>query len=244
MVHLYHYTESSTGIHLFLEYIPSGLLWSNLEMDLGWKSASFELKSPCLSTRCNDVDRSGPKLSILQRSPMKTDSDGSSLEIPEDLIRMWIAEIVSALSDLHKHGIVCGDLNPQNILVDEDGHIKLTYFSNIKGIDYSLHQSAITRSYAAPEARGVFPLTPAADWWSVGAILFELLTRKSLHSCYPNGIHSHSIINLPKPVSNEAWSLLAGLLRYNYKDRLGSGSDGYEEIKSHPFFASINWNDL
>ena len=108
MVHLYHYTESSTGIHLFLEYIPSGLLWNNLEMDLGWKAASFERKSPCLSTRYNDVDRSGPKLSILRSSSMKADSEMSNLEIPEDLIRMWIAEIVSVLSDLHKHGIVCG----------------------------------------------------------------------------------------------------------------------------------------
>ena len=107
MVTLYHHTESSTGIHLFLEYIPGGLLWNYLEMDLSWNSSSIDLRRAQLSNTCNSAGTSGPKLLMLSSDQEGTGSNSSNNEIPEDCIRKWVAEIVSVLSDLHKNGIVC-----------------------------------------------------------------------------------------------------------------------------------------
>lgn len=51
-----------------------------------------------------------------------------------------------------------------------------------------------------------------------------------------------SSVSIPKKLSNEARSLLAGLLRFSPEERLGAR--GSEEIRAHPFFANINFEDL
>jgi serine/threonine protein kinase len=51
-------------------------------------------------------------------------------------------------------------------------------------VDSQVSVEAIERLYAAPEVNGIFQLTPAADWWSFGAIIFELLTGKVCNRKY------------------------------------------------------------
>ncbi|XP_008947707.1 PREDICTED: ribosomal protein S6 kinase delta-1-like, partial [Merops nubicus] len=86
--------------------------------------------------------------------------------------------------------------------------------------------------------------TEACDWWSLGAILFELLTGKALVECHPSGINTHTSLSIPDHVSKEARSLIQQLLQFNPTERLGAGVAGVEDIKSHPFFALIEWADL
>ncbi|XP_066934335.1 ribosomal protein S6 kinase-like 1 [Clytia hemisphaerica] len=174
----------------------------------------------------------------IKRSPSKSSS------LDESEVQVWAAQIALALMDLHSKGVLCRDLNPRNILVDTNGNIKLTYFSQVDGIDYSLDDNAAQCLYTSPEVDGVFEPTSSTDWWSYGAILFELLTGEALYSCHPNGISRRSVITLPRRVSNEACALLAGLLKYDSKERLGSGPTGNEEIKAHPFFHGIDWESL
>ncbi|GAA6082394.1 ribosomal protein S6 kinase delta-1, partial [Tachysurus ichikawai] len=88
---------------------------------------------------------------------------------------------------------------------------------------------------------GISEETAACDWWSLGALLFELLTGKSLQQCHPAGISRHTSLNIPDFVTEEARSLLEQLLQYNPVERLGAGAGGVEDIKSHPFFAHVNW---
>ncbi|NXA35433.1 KS6C1 kinase, partial [Eudromia elegans] len=168
----------------------------------------------------------------------------SRFYIPEDCIQRWAAEMVVALDALHREGIVCRDLNPNNILLNDRGHIQLTYFSRWREVEDSCDNDAIERMYCAPEVGAILEETEACDWWSLGAILFELLTGKSLVECHPSGINTHTALSIPDHVSKEARSLIQQLLQFNPAERLGAGVAGVEDIKSHPFFALIEWADL
>ncbi|XP_061331410.1 ribosomal protein S6 kinase delta-1 isoform X5 [Pezoporus flaviventris] len=168
----------------------------------------------------------------------------SRFYIPEDCIQRWAAEMVVALDALHREGIVCRDLNPNNILLNDRGHIQLTYFSRWREVEDSCDNDAIERMYCAPEVGAILEETEACDWWSLGAILFELLTGKTLIECHPSGINTHTSLSIPDHVSKEARSLIQQLLQFNPAERLGAGVAGVEDIKSHPFFALIEWADL
>nr|XP_057913199.1 ribosomal protein S6 kinase delta-1 isoform X2 [Doryrhamphus excisus] len=100
----------------------------------------------------------------------------SQARIPEAFVRCWAVEMVTALDSLHQVGIICRDLNPNNILLDHQGHVQLTYFCSWSDVEESCDKEACTNMYAAPEVGGISEETAACDWWSLGAILFELLT--------------------------------------------------------------------
>ncbi|XP_038074730.1 ribosomal protein S6 kinase delta-1-like isoform X1 [Patiria miniata] len=168
-----------------------------------------------------------------------------SSTLPESCVRLWAAEILLALTDLHAAGIICQDLRPDNILLAEGGHVRLTYFSQWQYVERTLSAYAKEYFYTAPEVNGIFSVTPACDWWSFGVLLYELLTGTSLHGCHPSGLSSHTQLILPDHVSPEAASLLKQLLQVNPLERLGSHrAGGAEEIRIHQFFKDINWTNL
>ncbi|KAF7664010.1 hypothetical protein LDENG_00192180 [Lucifuga dentata] len=161
--------------------------------------------------------------------------------IPEEFVRCWAVEMVTALDSLHQDGVICRDLNPNNVLLDHQGHVQLTYFCSWSDVEDSCDKEAIANMYCAPEVGGINEESAASDWWSLGAILFELLTGMSLLRCHPAGISRHTALNIPECVSEEARSLLEQLLQYNPVERLGAGVAGVDDIKSHPFFARVDW---
>ncbi|XP_065876708.1 serine/threonine-protein kinase AtPK2/AtPK19-like [Euphorbia lathyris] len=168
----------------------------------------------------------------------------------EDQARVYTAEIVSAVSHLHKCGIVHRDLKPENILMDPDGHVMITDFGLAKEIDESSRSNSMcgTTEYMAPEILLSKGHNKDADWWSVGILLFEMLTGQPPFTHKDRKKLQERIIKekvkLPPRLTSEAHSLLRGLLQKEPARRLGSGPDGGDEVKSHKWFRSINWKKL
>ncbi|XP_065871409.1 serine/threonine-protein kinase AtPK2/AtPK19-like [Euphorbia lathyris] len=168
----------------------------------------------------------------------------------EDLARIYAAEIVSAVSHLHANNIMHRDLKPEHILLDADGHAMLTDFGLAWKFDENTKSNSLcgTSEYMAPEIVLRKGHDKAADWWSLGILLYEMLTGEPPFS----GGNRHKIqqkivkdkIKLPAFLTSEAHSLLKALLQKEASKRLGSGPGGSEEIKSHKWFKSINWKKL
>ncbi|TKY65658.1 Serine/threonine-protein kinase AtPK2/AtPK19 [Spatholobus suberectus] len=168
----------------------------------------------------------------------------------EDLARIYTAEIVSAVYHLHSNGIMHRDLKPENILLDADGHVMLTDFGLAKQFEESTRSNSMcgTLEYMAPEIILGKGHDKAADWWSVGVLLFEMLTGKPPFCGGSRDKIQQKIvkdkIKLPAFLSTEAHSLLKGLLQKEATKRLGCGPRGIEEIKGHKWFKPINWKKL
>ncbi|XP_045519445.1 ribosomal protein S6 kinase-like 1 isoform X2 [Pieris brassicae] len=171
--------------------------------------------------------------------------------LPPSTICMWGAEILTALESLHNAGVICRDLNPSNVLLSDGGQIILTYFIHHSGMDMALSQ--IRRSpwsiYIAPELyTHVYMeedgLDKVCDYWSLGAILYELICGVPLSEYHKSTFTSHTILQLPEDLSVEVESLLTQLLTYEPSERLGGGTDGINEIKEHPYFKHIDWQHV
>ncbi|RWR73496.1 serine/threonine-protein kinase AtPK2/AtPK19 [Cinnamomum micranthum f. kanehirae] len=168
----------------------------------------------------------------------------------EDLARVYTAEIVSAVSHLHANGIMHRDLKPENILLDADGHAMLTDFGLAKQFEENTRSNSLcgTVEYMSPEIVLGKGHDKAADWWSVGILLFEMLTGKPPFIGGNREKIQQKImkdkIKLPAFLSSEAHSILKGLLQKEASRRLGSGPNDSEEIKRHKWFKPINWKKL
>ncbi|XP_034432845.1 ribosomal protein S6 kinase delta-1 [Hippoglossus hippoglossus] len=185
----------------------------------------------------------------LPRFPVKSSRPtGQAMQtcwgLPEAEVRVWGAQILLALESLHQQGVLCRDLNPRNVLLTSNGKVCLTFFGQWSEVQTEISSTAMEQMYCAPEIGGVSRVTEACDWWSLGALLFELLTGMPLWQLHPAGIHSHTQLLIPDHLSAAAASLLTELLQFDAGYRLGSGGGGVSDIKCHPFFSGVSWKAL
>ncbi|XP_045454872.1 ribosomal protein S6 kinase delta-1 [Melitaea cinxia] len=170
-------------------------------------------------------------------------------ELPPSAFCRWAAEILTALESLHNCGIIWRDLHPRNILLGARGQVLLTYCAAYTGSDVTL--SKLERSgekdslYVAPELfqLGHDQLDRACDFWSFGATLYELICGFPLSHRHGR-FTRHTELSLPRALPLDARELLAQLLTYDPSERLGSGKDGIDEIKQHPYFRHIDWQEV
>ncbi|XP_042177419.1 rho-associated protein kinase 2-like isoform X3 [Oncorhynchus tshawytscha] len=175
-------------------------------------------------------------------------------DMPEKWVRFYTAEVVLALDAIHSMGFIHRDVKPDNILLDQNGHLKLADFGTCMKMDSTgmVHcDTAVgTPDYISPEVLksqgGDGYYGRECDWWSVGVFIFEMLVgdtpfyAESLVGTYGKIMDHKNNLNFPDNVqmSNDTKDLICAFL----SDReVRLGRNGVEEIKRHPFFTNDQW---
>ena len=170
--------------------------------------------------------------------------------LTEDQARFYIAEIVLGLQCLHDNNIIYRDLKPENVLLDLDGHVRLTDFGLCKEDiteDAASHSFCGSPEYMSPEMLRGNGHGRTVDYYSLGAVLYQMLVG-SPPFYDKNRVKMFKAIQqeqpkLPHYLSKESRSLILALLEKEAEQRLGAIA-GCEEIKSHPWLHPINWDLL
>ncbi|WVZ72626.1 hypothetical protein U9M48_021054 [Paspalum notatum var. saurae] len=221
--------------------------------------------------------------------------------LTEHVARFYIAETILAIESIHKHNYIHRDIKPDNLLLDKNGHMKLSDFGLCKPIDCSklstlnedetmgddnmresmdvdsslsdtsngrrwrsqheqlqhwqmnrrkLAFSTVgTPDYIAPEVLLKKGYGMECDWWSLGAIMYEMLVGyppfyadDPITTCRKI-VHWRNHLKFPEDarLSNEARDLICRLL-CDVDHRIGSA--GADQIKAHPWFQGVAWDKL
>ncbi|XP_040181830.1 protein kinase C zeta type isoform X1 [Rana temporaria] len=180
-------------------------------------------------------------------------------KLPEEHARFYAAEICIALNFLHERGIIYRDLKLDNVLLDAEGHIKLTDYGMCKeglGPGDTTSTFCGTPNYIAPEILRGEEYGFSVDWWALGVLMFEMMAGRSPFDIITDNpdlntedylfqVILEKPIRIPRFLSVKASHVLKGFLNKDPKDRLGCQlQTGFADIKSHTFFRSIDWDML
>uniref|UniRef100_A0A8C2DKD0 protein kinase C n=1 Tax=Cyprinus carpio TaxID=7962 RepID=A0A8C2DKD0_CYPCA len=175
-------------------------------------------------------------------------------KLPEEHARFYAAEICIALNFLHEKGIIYRDLKLDNVLLDQDGHIKITDYGMCKeGIRPGDTTSTFcgTPNYIAPEILrgedyGIF----SVDWWALGVLMFEMMAGRSPFDIITDNPDMNTEEYLFQgeeilfPNIFHTFSQISFLNTLHFSSLICWLNTGFTDIKSHTFFRSIDWDQL
>ena len=169
----------------------------------------------------------------------------------EPRAKFYICEVLLALENLHQRDIIFRDLKPDNVVLDKDGHCKLTDFGLSKeGVNENQFAQSFCGSiaYLAPEMLKKKGHGKAVDWYLLGVLFYEMLIGITPYFTGRKEDIFHNIeygeLKIPNFVSPEAAEILRRLLERDPSKRLGGSIKDAQEIKEHPYFKDVDWDKV
>ncbi|GMH37500.1 hypothetical protein BSKO_05373 [Bryopsis sp. KO-2023] len=163
----------------------------------------------------------------------------------EATAKFYGAEVLTAFEHLHSLNIVYRDLKPENMLLDVEGHVKVTDFGFAKIIKRRTFTLCGTPDYLAPEIILNRGHGLAVDWWAFGVLLYEMLAGyPPFYDDDPMTTYKRILagrLEFPTHFSATARDLIKKLLQGDLTRRLGNLAGGVKDIKNHPWFKDIDF---
>uniref|UniRef100_A0A673X3S1 Citron Rho-interacting kinase n=1 Tax=Salmo trutta TaxID=8032 RepID=A0A673X3S1_SALTR len=173
-------------------------------------------------------------------------------QFDETMAQFYLAELVEAIHAVHQMGFVHRDVKPENVLIDRTGHIKLADFGSAAKLTANKKVPVGTPDYLSPEVLGAMnggsqcSYGLECDWWSLGIIAYEMIYMKSPFTDGTTTKTTHNIMNFQRflrfpqdPKASKHFVDLVQSLLCGAQERLG-----FEELRCHPFFSAVDWNNL
>ncbi|CAD5229254.1 unnamed protein product [Bursaphelenchus okinawaensis] len=165
------------------------------------------------------------------------------------MVKFYAAEVILALEYLHGLNIAYRDLKPENLMMTQEGHVKLTDFGFAKEIHNKSYTLCGTAEYLAPELANRSGHNRCVDYWALGVLIFELMAG---YTPYPGDdaddvqmriVEQEGVPEFPKKTfSVNAKDIVTRLLAVTMTDRLGY--NGTYEIKQHAWFETVEWDKM
>jgi len=168
----------------------------------------------------------------------------------EKCAKFYVAATIYAFDHLHERKIIFRDLKPENLLLNEKGHCKLTDMGLAKVVVGKTFTTCGTPDYFAPELIASKGHTEAVDWWTLGILNFELLgghppfesgSPMQIYQKVTKGINK---VQFPKACKGTVESLIKGNCHANPSERLPMKKGGLDNVKKHDWYKGFDWTAM
>lgn len=170
----------------------------------------------------------------------------------DTVARFYVACVIEAFDYLHKRHYCYRDLKPENLMVDNNGYVRMVDlgFAKLVPPGHKTWTFCGTPEYIPPEIISNTGHNYAADYWSLGILIFELLSKRTpfrakddmaIYEGILRGIHS---VQFPYKISRKAESLIKQLCRQDPSERIGYQKSGVNDIRKHRWFQGFDWDAL
>ncbi|KAK2891416.1 hypothetical protein Q8A67_014059 [Cirrhinus molitorella] len=175
-----------------------------------------------------------------------------NVRFKEQTIQLYICELALALDYLQRSHIIHRDIKPDNILLDEHGHVHITDFNVATVLKDSETASSMagTKPYMAPEVfrsfvDGGVGYSYAVDWWALGVTAYELLhgsrpfeIRSSTAAAEALHIIHRQHLRFSSVCSRATLDLIRSLLSRDPSSRPSRLSD----VQASPYLTDVDWD--
>jgi protein kinase A len=181
-----------------------------------------------------------------------------SKSFPRKTATFYASNVVLAFEYLHSKNVIYRNLKPEDLLITSNGYLKLVDFGFAKVRNNSCTLCG-TPQYLAPEVIQNFNHSFTVDWWSLGILIYEMifgvvpfkgdknmktyakiLTEQPLIPDFRQTTFNRHKLRT-KPHTRD---IIERLLKKQAHKRLGAGMAGAQNVRKHPFFADMAWDQI